>query len=132
MNNLVKKSDGSKTLKSSGLLAYMARYGSVIDIGGENKNATVSFGCSDHTGYSNICYLQGSNDNSTFTTIDTVNVPADFTVWWSYDSSSTYKYTYGCFLKTLYNQPYRYYKMTFSTPDSHGLGSISLNVIWEE
>ena len=132
MNNLVKKGNGGKTLKSSGFLDDKARYGSVIDIGGENKNATVSFGWSDHTGYSNICYLQGSNDNSTFTTIDTVNVPADSTVWWNEDSSSTYKYIYGCFLKTLYNQPYRYYKMTFSTPGSHGLLDTSLNVIWEE
>ncbi len=119
MDNLVKKG-GKKNLKSRGYCAGLIK---TVDVGDKDKNVSITFGASSHTGYTNVCTLYGSNDNSTFTTLSTVKMPSDFTDISGY---------YGCFVKTLFNQPYRYYKIGFSDPSSHGLGNALINAIWEE
>ena len=116
-NNLNK--GGNKTLQSIGYTGIKNN----LDIGSTNKNVIIAYGCSSHTGYGNVCYLQGSDDNSNFVTIDSFVVPDDF-------NCKTSDNNYGCLVRTLYNQPYRYYRITFKDASSHGLGAKFINAIW--
>ena len=123
MDNLVKSGGSKKTFKQQGYMSDV--YKKTIDVGGENKNVTITFGASNHNNYTNTCYLKASNDNSNFIILDTATMPDDETDYWGSDN------IYGSFFKTLYNQPYRYYKLEI-TPADHGLGNKCIHAIWEE